>query len=128
MPSDSRTRCLTGALAGDTARGNRLDRHRTGVAGPPALPSYGTRRHSCGETPAAHGEPVAAAGARTTVPHPGGAPEEGTTAPRRPRRAAPSRRAGRGRGLSVLAGHRADRRLAPARAVAPDASRSRRRG
>lgn len=72
-------RCVTEALADDTARESTLARLRTGVLDLLALPSYGTYRHTYAEMLAAHDELVAAAGDRVTVLHLGGALDDEVT-------------------------------------------------
>lgn len=73
-------RCVTEALADDTARESTLARLRTGVLDLLTLPSYGTYRHTYAEMLAAHDELVAAAGDRVTVLHLGGALDDEVTA------------------------------------------------
>ncbi|CAL9383836.1 hypothetical protein SUDANB176_01115 [Streptomyces sp. enrichment culture] len=73
-------RCVTEALADETARASTLARLRTGVVDLLTLPSYGSYRHTYAEMLAAHDELIAAAGDRMTVLHLGGAPDDEVTA------------------------------------------------
>ncbi|WP_203181539.1 TerD family protein [Streptomyces pratensis] len=73
-------RCITEALADDTARDGVLAQLRDGVVDLLTLPSYGNYRHTYAEMLAAHDELIAAAGDRLTVLHLGGGREEEVTA------------------------------------------------
>ncbi|ANZ14092.1 TerD domain-containing protein [Streptomyces noursei ATCC 11455] len=73
-------RCITEALADDTARAGTLAQLRSGVLDLLTLPSYGNYRHTYAEMLAAHDELIAAAGDRMTVLHLGGSLADETTA------------------------------------------------
>ncbi|MER7758666.1 TerD family protein [Streptomyces sp. NPDC097619] len=84
--------CAARALTDPDTRGGVLGRFRDRLRGRTAapvlggtldllsLPGYGTYQHTYAELLAAHEELIAGAGDRTTVLHPGGTPEEESTA------------------------------------------------